>query len=249
MGEPTRSNGPRADLPTALAVGFTAVLPSFMIWLLFIVLAADDVSPTLHLAVDVAWKVTTVAFPLLFMLLWERRRPRLSWPNRNDLLFGLGFGLVVTAGIFALYYGWLRSSPLLQSAPAAARPVLRKFGADQLPGYLLVASFIAVANSLLEEYYFRWFIFGRLRAFLSAPSAIAVSALIFMAHHVILLNVYLPGRFWTLTIPLSLCIGVGGAIWSWLYARMGSLYAPWLSHALIDAAIAVVGWDVLHIAA
>ena len=106
-----------------------------------------------------------------------------------------------------------------------------------------MASFIAVGNSLLEEYYFRWFIFGRMRAFLPLPSAIAASALVFMAHHIILLSVYLPGHFWTLTVPLSLCIAVGGGIWSWLYARTGSLYAPWLSHAIIDVAIGVVGWD------
>ena len=192
------------------------------------------------------WKATTAAFPLLFMLLWERRRPRLSWPRRNDLLYGLGFGLPVAAGIFALYFGWLRNSPLLASAPATAVGVLQKFRADQLPGFLLVAAFICVANLLLEEYYFRWFIFGRLRAFLPLPTAVAASAVVFMAHHIILLSVYLPDHFWTLTIPLSLFIAVGGAIWSWLYARTGSLYAPWLSHAIIDAAIAVVGWDVIH---
>ncbi len=180
------------------------------------------------------------------MVLWERRRPRLTWPHRDDLLFGLGFGVAVAAGIFALYFGWLRSSPLLQAAPATAIGVLQKFGADQLPGFLLVASFIAVGNSLLEEYYFRWFIFGRMRAFLPLPSAIAASALVFMAHHILLLSVYLPGQFWTLTVPLSLCIAVGGGIWSWLYARTGSLYAPWLSHAIIDVAIGVVGWDLIH---
>ena len=145
-----------------------------------------------------------------------------------------------------LYFGWLRASPPMRSAPTKVVAVLQQMGADQLPGFLLLAVVIVVGNSLLEEYYFRWFIFGRLRAFLPLPAAVAVSSLAFMAHHVILLSVYLPGQFWTLTIPLCLCVAVGGALWAWLYARTGSLYAPWLSHAVIDAAILVVGWNLMH---
>ncbi len=238
--------GPRADLPTALAVLFAASLPSLVIWLHFIVLSGDDVPPLLRFAVDAGGKVIAVAFPLLFMVLWERRRPQMTWPRRDGLLLGFGFGLAVAAGILALYFGWLRSSPLLRSAPTPVLAVLQQMGADQLPGFLVLAVFISVGNSLLEEYYFRWFIFGRLRAFLPLPAAIGTSALVFMAHHVILLSVYLPGQFWTLTVPFTLCIAVGGALWAWLYYRTGALYAPWLSHAVIDAAILVVGWDMMH---
>jgi membrane protease YdiL (CAAX protease family) len=32
----------------------------------------------------------------------------------------------------------------------------------------------------------------------------------------------------------------------WLYHRSGSLLAPWVSHALVDAALVVIGWDVLR---
>jgi membrane protease YdiL (CAAX protease family) len=201
---PINGSSPRADWPTALAVLFAAGFQSLMIWLLFVVLAGDAVPGFLRFTADAVWKITTAAFPLLFMLFWERRRPRLSWPRRADFLLGLGFGAAVAGGIFALYFGWLRDSPLLRSAPAQAVAVLAKFGAGQLPGFLLVATFIALGNSLLEEYYFRWFIFGRLRAFMPLWAAIAASAVIFMAHHVILLGVYLPGQFWILTIPLSL---------------------------------------------
>jgi len=76
-----------------------------------------------------------------------------------------------------------------------------------------------LANSVFEEYYFRWFVFGRMRSFLPLWPAAALSGLVFMAHHVVLLSVYLPGQFWTLTVPFSLCIAVGGAMWAWLYAE------------------------------
>ena len=68
-----------------------------------------------------------------------------------------------------------------------------------------------------------------------------------MAHHVIVLAVLFPGiwQFFTLALPLSLCVGVGGAVWCWLYQRTGSLYAPWISHMLIDAAIMFIGYDMV----
>jgi membrane protease YdiL (CAAX protease family) len=40
---------------------------------------------------------------------------------------------------------------------------------------------------------------------------------------------------------------VGGMVWAWLYWRTGSIYAPWLSHLLIDAAIFTAGYDLLFV--
>ena len=234
---------PRADLATALALVFASALPSLLTWLYFVVLAGDDRFDLLRKVVYGAGKVVEVALPLAFALLWERRLPRPRRPGREGIALGLGFGLAVAAGMLGLYYGWLRESPLLAHTPTPLLAVLCKFGIDALPGFLAWAAFATVVNSLFEEYYYRWFLFGRLRAFFSLPAAIVLSALVFMAHHVILLSVFMPGQFWTLTAPLSLCIALGGGLWAWLYARTGSLYSPWISHAVIDAAIAVIGWD------
>jgi len=38
---------------------------------------------------------------------------------------------------------------------------------------------------------------------------------------------------------------VGGTVWAWAYHRSGSLVGPWLSHAAIDAAIFLVGYDMV----
>jgi membrane protease YdiL (CAAX protease family) len=46
----------------------------------------------------------------------------------------------------------------------------------------------------------------------------------------------------------SAAVAVGGAMWAWLYQRSGSIYAPWLSHLLIDAAIFTIAFDmVMHV--
>jgi membrane protease YdiL (CAAX protease family) len=72
--------------------------------------------------------------------------------------------------------------------------------------------------------------------------AIAISSLGFMAHHVLLLGLFF-GWVSPLTYLFSMSVMIGGAFWAWLYNRSGNLVAPWLSHALIDAAIFVVGFE------
>jgi membrane protease YdiL (CAAX protease family) len=237
---------PKADLPTALAGVFAAALPSLVTWLYFIALAGPGTSDLLRKGVGAAVKVVEVAWPLAFVLLWERRRPRPTWPRKDGIALGLGFGLVVAVGVLALYFGWLRDSSLLGNTPTPVLAVLRGLGGASVPGFLALAAFITVVNALFEEYYFRWFIFGRMRALLPLWAAVVLSGLVFMTHHVLLLSVYIPGQFCTAVVPLSLCIAVGGGVWAWLYEYTGALYAPWLSHALIDAALLVVGWDLLQ---
>ena len=160
---------------------------------------------------------------------------------------GAAFGVLVAAGMFALYFGILRHSSVFGDTPAMVHRKLEEFGFDTPAAYWAFAGFLCVIHSLLEEYYWRWFVFGQLRRVAPAGAAILVSSFAFMAHHIIVLNVYFPGQFWTATLPFSLCVAGGGIIWAWLYDRSGSLLGPWLGHLLIDAAILVIGYDLVFV--
>jgi membrane protease YdiL (CAAX protease family) len=71
----------------------------------------------------------------------------------------------------------------------------------------------------------------------------ALSSLGFMMPHLFALAIFL-GPEQALAITLfTLCVGVGGVAWAWLYQKSGSLYAPWLSHLLVDGALFAVGFD------
>ena len=63
-----------------------------------------------------------------------------------------------------------------------------------------------------------------------------------MAHHVILLAAYFqwtsPSTYW-----FSLAVATGGVVWAWIYERSQTLWGPWLSHALVDAGIFLIGFD------
>jgi uncharacterized protein len=221
-------------------------LPTVMAWLYFERLGGrQGTANPLQQAAYTGGKLVQFALPVIWLLLtqqrlWAMRRPRIDgWP------IGVAFGLLVAAAMLGLYYFEFRNSSLLADTPGRLRDKLHEFGVDTPGAYAELAVFIVIVHSLLEEYYWRWFVFGRLRTLIPFAPAVAVSSFAFMAHHVVILDVYLPGRLFTATIPFALGVAVGGAVWAWLYARADSVWSPWLSHALVDGALFVIGWDLL----
>ena len=64
-----------------------------------------------------------------------------------------------------------------------------------------------------------------------------------MLHHIVILcNYFGYDNPWAYF--LSFCIGVGGAIWGYLYWKSDSIWGPWLSHAIIGVAYFAVGYDI-----
>lgn len=240
MGEVRR---PRAD---GAALTFALLFPVAMAWLYFVELAGDAqaANPALVTAFT-AGKLVQFLFPAAYVWWFDRESLMPAWPTSRGLALGVGFGLLVGVAMTALYGLWLHGSPFIEGTPGMIFQRLREFGRATPMGYLQMAIFICVLHSLFEEYYWRWFVFGRMRPYVPVGAAIAISAVGFMLHHVVILGVYFPDRFWTLAVPFSLCVAVGGAFWAWLYHRSGSLYAPWVSHALVDAAIMGVGYVML----
>ena len=221
---------------------FAAAFPSLATWIYFVVLAGH---PSMRLVYG-AGKLVMVAFPLLWVRLVAREPFALPKPAADGVGIGFAFGLLVAVGAASLYTGWLKASPAFADAPAAIRAKLGDIGAATPARFLALAAFISILHSGFEEYYWRWFVFGRLRRRVPAGAAAILSGLAFMAHHVIVLGVYFrPQDFWTLTIPLSLGVGIGGMAWAWLYDRSQSIYASWVSHCLVDLALMAIGYDLV----
>jgi len=233
----------------ALALALT--LPSAVTWLYFIWL---DGAP--EGAVKTAFAVgKTVQFllPAAWVLLVQRQRPRLARPAAWSLGLGALFGLAVGAAMIAFYFAALKPAGFFETVAPLVREKVHAFGVHTFAAYLLLALFYSLIHSLLEEYYWRWFVFGQLADGLCGERpprrsglvvALTIASLGFAAHHVLVLGHYFG---WTspLTWLFSASIAIGGAFWSWLYHRFNSLLAPWLSHALIDAAIFLIGYDLI----
>jgi membrane protease YdiL (CAAX protease family) len=232
------------------ALLFAMTFPTLAAWSYFLALAGSQDKPNIgQQSAYVAGKIVQFAFPLLFLAVVERQVPSFRSASQKTLTpslhYGLAFGLLVVVLILGTYFGVLRNTEMLRQTPAQLQQKLREFNMATPIRYGVLAGFIVTVHSLLEEYYWRWFVFGQLRQLTTQVPALALSSLAFMAHHMVVLYVYLPGNFWTAALPFSLAIAIGGAVWAWLYERSGSLVPSWLSHLLIDAGIFVIGWDLL----
>jgi CAAX protease family protein len=179
---------------------------------------------------------------------WIRHEP-LRWPrpSASGLMLGISFALIVLAGMMALYFGWLRSAGVFDAGAKSMQLRLDAIGIHNPAVYACVGLFYSLIHSLLEEYYWRWFVFGQLARGCRLPIAIVVSSVAFAAHHVLVLGLYFgySGPTWGLTWLFALGVAIGGAFWAWLYRASDSLAASWLSHACIDAAIFVIGYKMI----
>jgi membrane protease YdiL (CAAX protease family) len=219
------------------------LLPTAVTWIYFVL--AANYAEGVQRAVGLAVKSLQFAFPLAWAAFVLREPLRWQRPRRDGVALGIVFGLVVTAGGWLLFQSLLRDHAVFTAASDAIRAKVAGFGLDSVWKYAALGTFYSIAHSLLEEYYWRWFVFGQLRRLVPVAAAIAVSAIGFMAHHVVVLSMFF--GWWTLpTLLLSAAVGVGGAFWAWLYQRSGSLYGPWLSHLLVDAGIFLVGYELVR---
>lgn len=157
---------------------------------------------------------------------------------------GMGMGVLFGIAVVALLVFLVKATPLGavvddNSERIAGR--IRDLGVAE--NFLWFALFLSFLHAALEEFYWRWFVFGQLRNLASVPLAHLVAAVGFASHHVVILSQFFPFG-WALF--LGGCVATGGFAWSWLYHRYNSLWGAWLSHMIIDLGLMWVGWEVLQ---
>lgn len=223
------------------ALVFASALPTLATLLYFILLSG---SPWMK-GVYFFSKLLQFSFPLLWVVLIQKRRIQLARPSKASLIAGFLVGIAIVGIGLLAYHGFLKGSVYLQNAPALISEKTNDMGLTTPTIYLLFALFLSVPHSFMEEYYWRWFVFGQTRRISGIQIAIIFSSIGFMAHHVIVIHQFLQNG-WAVTIFFSLCVALGGAIWAWLYDRYQSLYGPWISHLMVDLGIMYIGYDLLN---
>lgn len=184
-------------------------------------------------------KIILVAWPLLwFFVMREAFLRKREWKIGRGLLFGFLYGALIGGAILGIYFTFQEYFAQFAGGVAAKISDLGIGGSK----YLLFAIFLSVVHSFLEEYYWRWFVFGGLMLRLKPLWAGIVASAAFAGHHYIVLWAFLP--LWQVLLFGSL-VGVGGGIWCYIYYKTGRLSANWISHLLVDMAIMYVGWLML----
>ncbi len=231
---------PRAPL---WLLAITIAFPTLLTWLYFVALA--DAASTGQQAVYSTGKIVQFGLPLLWFVLVVGNLPRRRWPRLRDIVAGALVGGLVAAIGLAAVYGWLIPSGILEPAMAAGAERARSFGVGTPAAFVGLGVFYSLIHAFLEEAYWRGFVFAQLaRRLTSTTLAVIVASLAFAAHHVVVLAVFF-GVASPWTWLFSAAVALGGVIWATQYRRSGSLWGPWLGHALVDAAIFAVGYDAL----
>lgn len=234
---------------TAVAVAFAALFPTVVTWVYFDLL--QD-SPLKMIAYPLG-KVLQFAFPLFWVGWVLKQRFKHGGIAQLDtqpvlrLGASLLFGTLMGIGVAVAMWGIFRFFPveIVEALAAEVSGRVSGFSVDSVEKFIGLALFYSVVHSLMEEYYFRWFVFGQLRSLVAVVPAAIISGLAFMAHHVLVLNHFFPDEpGWTAFLSLS--IAVGGVIWAVQYEKSKSLLGPWLSHAIVDAGIFALGYRLMY---
>jgi membrane protease YdiL (CAAX protease family) len=222
---------------------FAIVFPTIITWGYFVLAARfpTGVQQAIYLSV----KTIQFVFPLVWVWFVLREPLRFGRPTSKGVALGAAFSIIVVATGWFVFDLVLRDTSAFATAAPKIHEKIVQFGIDAMWKYAVLAVFYSLIHSLLEEYYWRWFVFRQLRAMLPLWPAILISALAFMGHHVVVLDEFFSELPW-LAWLFSAAVAVGGVFWAWLYDKTGSLYGPWLSHLLIDAGIFWIGYDLVR---
>lgn len=226
------------------AILFVAMtLPAALGYVYFVLLApgSDGGFPLIRVAYPAA-KLVQLALPLI-AIRWFVKVADGGLRRPTGLVLGISFGIATGLAIVGLAEAW--RDTLLADAPRQVANKVEEFGLRSPGRFIAFAVFLCIVHAFFEELYWRRFVHNGLRNFLPFWPAALLSGLAFSAHHIFVLQEYLPGRFWSVAVPLNLGIAAGGVVWAWLYERTGSILSPWISHGIVDAAIMWVGYRMI----
>ena len=153
--------------------------------------------------------------------------------GRRAMSITLVLGLGVYAGIMAVYF-ILRPYIDLQ----AIRLALEEDLGVNRGNFILVALYISFVNSLLEEFFFRGYLFLGLLQRTGRIAAYSISAFLFAAYHVAIIGSW----FSPLIFMLAMAgLFIGGLIFNYLNERNGNIINSWVVHLMANLAINTVG--------
>ena len=220
------------------AIGLAALLPFVGSYFYFVVAGDSPVARAGYAAV----KVFTVLWPILVIRLLLKRPVHFRRSSRISLKRSLVEGMGVGLGLGALILGVLES-PLGEMVRHSADSIAAKVDDLGIRSYYWIfALALSFGHSLLEEYYWRGFVFGQMRERMPVRWAHGLAGCAFALHHMIICSQYFPVP-WGLVLGAS--VAVGWIIWSFLYVRHGHFWGAWLSHMIVDLVLVSIGYQLI----
>jgi len=181
-------------------------------------------------------KLWILALPLVWLRCVRGGRFSSSPVRKGGLAVGAGVGMIIGLSIVVAYL--LVGKRLID--PASVRDSVLGIGLSSPAIYAAGALYWILINSVLEEYVWRWFVTEKFSILAPGALGIVFSSLAFTLHHVVALQVHFD---WDVAMIASTGVFLGGVIWSWCYIHYKSIWPGYVSHALVDLAVFVIGYD------
>lgn len=159
---------------------------------------------------------------------------RLFILRKKGAMFVLMLGLLTYGVILALYFtvgrffDFSNITATLESSIGVTKD-----------NFAAVSLYISFVNSLLEEFFFRGFVFLCLYRLNRKKTAYVYSALLFAVYHIAIMG------SWFAPLLLGLLISglfAAGLIFNWLNKKTGNIYPSWMVHMFANFAINTVGF-------
>jgi len=236
-------------LPSRLSASARLFL---LILVLFAPLAAQGVATSLqHYGAGLALRIAShIVVPVLAVMYIRRLslrdaallpvkpagREGLHWSLRVG---ALGSGLVAV-GLVVAYLTLGR----LVDWDAVRMSLWESYGVQPVL-FPIVAFAIIAINPIMEEYFWRGFIYRAFRDNTESPRLrrawLYLTGIFFALHHVLIIQGWFNWWQWLLTVVVLAVVGI---VFNWLYERTESIIAPWLIHTAADAAIILIGFHI-----
>lgn len=211
-----------------LSVPFTSVAATISLWI-----APGTIGQT----VLVICQIWLLLLSIIWLLKIESKPLKISKPSNFDWITGTVIGLLMFATIIAVYWLLLRHWIDVD----IVRERLRKITNIDRQTFVWGGAYFTLINALIEEYFWRWFVYSRCEKLVSGKIAVFLTALFFTLHHTIGLAAFTD---WRTTLIGSLAVLIAGVIWSEYYRRYRSIWSNYFSHAIADLALHIVAWQV-----
>ncbi len=175
--------------------------------------------------------------PMLYFAVFRQEAEELKKlfiPHKKDLLLSLSLGAGVFVVVLSTYFlcrGFIDFAGIQESLTSGIG-----VNADN---FVYVAIYISVANSLLEEFFFRGFAFILLKKETNRVFAYLFSAAMFAGYHVGMTSGWFGAGIFAL---MMFGLFAGGCIFSFLNEKCGNIYPSWLVHLCANLAINTVGF-------
>ena len=158
-------------------------------------------------------------------------------PKQKGLLPAIALGVGIYVVILGGYFLVSRFFDFSQIAGA-----LTNNAGVTKENFLYVSLYISFANSFLEEFFFRGFVFTNLKQHSGRKLAYIFSAAAFSMYHVaMMIGWFSPALFLLVMVGLV----IGGMIFNWLNEKLDTIYCSWLTHMFANFAINTIGFMLL----